>query len=479
MMKENQEEWAGALEKDLGHKSELFVQAIETSIIVDDAEDALKNLDEWMRPHKVGTPLVMQPGSSFIKPEPYGVVLIISPWNYPISLVMVPLVGAIAAGNCAVIKPSEVSATTSSLIAKLIPKYLDKEAFAVVEGAVEETTALLKEKFDYILYTGNGTVGKIVMKAASENLTPVTLELGGKSPCIVDKSADLEVTAKRILWGKFLNVGQTCIAPDYVLVEKSIEQDLLARLKKNLSNFYGENPQQSADYSRIINQRHVNRLATVLERAKKEGAEVVTGGTVDLKDNYLAPTIVRNVLPNSPLMEDELFGPLLPVVTVNNFDEAIAFVNSREKPLAAYLFSNSKQNQQSFLDNTSFGGGCINDVVMHCGNLELPFGGVGGSGMGGYHGSHSFHLFSHHKGIVQKSFLLDNDIRYPPYTPTKLSRLSFIRSLKLSHLLYGVGAITVAGVAIFLGLTDFGRTQIQATKSLLVFGLKTALKLLE
>jgi len=356
---------------------------------------------------------------------------------------------------------------------------LDKDAVAVIEGGVEKTTELLKEKFDHIFFTGNGIVGKTILKAAAEHLTPVTLELGGKSPCIIDKTADLDVTAKRILWAKFLNLGQTCVAPDYLLVEKSIESDLLQVLKKQLVTFFGEDAQKSMDYSRIINQKHVGRLSAVLDSAKKEGVEVVTGGTVHIKDNYIAPTIIRKVKRNSILMSSALFGPILPVLTVESLDEAVQFVVSKEKPLAAYLFSKNKKNQKYFLENTPFGGGCINDLIMHVGNNNLPFGGVGPSGMGSYHGIHSFKLFSHHKPIVHRSFAMDVDMRYPPYTPNKVKRLVQLQSIKLTptQLVLGIGTIAIAGVAIFIGTTQ--GNVITTLKSYVVWWLQATITFIE
>jgi len=343
----------------------------------------------------------------------------------------------------------------------------------LIEGGVEETTELLKQKFDYIFYTGNGTVGKIILRAAAEYLTPATLELGGKSPCIVDKTANLEVTANRIVWGKFLNVGQTCVAPDYLLVEKSVENALLQQIKATITKFYGENPQKSEDYSRVINQRHTNRLSSLIERAKKEGVEIITGGTVDVNDQYIAPTLIRNVSKTSVLMEDEIFGPILPVLTWDSIEEAADYVNSRDKPLAAYLYSNNSKAQEYFLHNVTSGGGCINDNVVHVGNPEIPFGGVGPSGMGSYHGVQSFNLFSHHKSIVQKGYSMDVDIRYPPYTNTKLSRMSLLRKIKISkEAVVSVGAVAVLAMAYFI-------VKVPLVKSLIVTGLRSTLRFVE
>jgi len=383
------------------------------------------------------------------------------------------LLGAIAAGNAIVLNPSEVSPAPSALFATSLPTYFDKAAIALLEGGVEETTELLKLKFDHIFYTGNGTVGKIILRAAAEYLTPATLELGGKSPCIVDKTANLEVTANRIVWGKFLNVGQTCVAPDYLLVEKSVENALLQQIKATITKFYGENPQKSEDYSRVINQRHTNRLSSLIERAKKEGVEIITGGTVDVNDQYIAPTLIRNVSKTSVLMEDEIFGPILPVLTWDSIEEAADYVNSRDKPLAAYLYSNNSKAQEYFLHNVTSGGGCINDNVVHVVNPEIPFGGVGPSGMGSYHGVQSFNLFSHHKSIVQKGYSMDVDIRYPPYTNTKLSRMSLLRKIKISkEAVVSVGAVAVLAMAYFI-------VKVPLVKSLIVTGLRSTLRFVE
>jgi len=310
-------------------------------------------------------------------------------------------------------------------------------------------------------------------RAAAENLTPTTLELGGKSPCIVDKSANLQVTANRIVWGKFLNVGQSCVAPDYLLVEKSIEGSLLQHIKSTITKFYGEDPQKSEDYSRIINQRHTNRLANLIEKAKKEGAEIVTGGTVDVNDQYIAPTVIRNISKTSTLMEDEIFGPILPVVTWDSIEEAADFVNSRDKPLAAYLYSNNSKAQEYFLQNVTSGGGCINDNLVHVGNADLPFGGVGPSGMGSYHGVQSFNIFSHHKSIVHKGYAMDVDIRYPPYTNTKLSRQSLLRKIKLSkEVVVGTGFVATLALAYLI-------VKVPTVKSIIVVGLNSILHVAE
>ncbi len=374
-----------------------------------------KHLASWVRPERVRTPLVVQPGKSYIQREPLGVVLIIGPWNYPVQLVLVPLIGALAAGNCAVVKPSEVAPATSALLAEALPRYVDPDCVRIVEGGVPETTALLAERFDHIFYTGNGAVGRIVMEAAAKHLTPVTLELGGKSPCIVDPSTDLAVAARRIVWGKFYNAGQTCIAPDYILVHEAIEDNLLARLRETIREFYGDDPRTSPDYGRMVNVRHHRRLMGLLPGS----GDIVTGGEADEAARYLAPTVLRNVLPDAPVMADEIFGPILPVLRVKGIDEAIAFVNARPKPLALYLFTSDGEVQRRVLERTSSGGALVNHISLHVGVPSLPFGGVGPSGMGAYHGRASFETFSHRKSVLIKPTWLDPRLVYPPYTESK------------------------------------------------------------
>ncbi|HJK92592.1 MAG TPA: aldehyde dehydrogenase family protein [Polyangiaceae bacterium LLY-WYZ-15_(1-7)] len=403
-----------ALHADVG-KPEMEAYGAEVSYVANDVAHVKKHLRDWMKPEKVPTPLITQPGSSRIVREPLGVVLIISPWNYPFQLLMAPLVGAIAAGNCALLKPSEVAPHTSALFARWLPRYLDESCIRVIEGGVPETTKILEQRFDHIFYTGNGVVGRIVMGAAAKHLTPVTLELGGKSPCIVDATADLDVAAKRIVWGKFFNAGQTCVAPDYILVEESVHDALLTRLAATVREFYGDEPQSSPDFARIVNARHHGRLLKLLERS----GTVVCGGEHDVDDRYIAPTILKDVPHDAPVMQEEIFGPILPVLSVPHVDAAITFVNQRPKPLALYCFSSSKKTQQKVQDRTSSGGMTINHVWMHLAVPELPFGGVGESGMGAYHGSHSFETFSHRKAVLKKPTQVDPPILYPPYTDGK------------------------------------------------------------
>jgi aldehyde dehydrogenase (NAD+) len=413
LMNDHADDFLGALKADLG-KPALEAQLTDISIVKNEAMLAKKHLARWMRPQKIRTPLEQHPASARILREPLGVVLIIAPWNYPIQLLLSPLVGAIAAGNCVVLKPSEVTPHVSELLGRLVPRYLDTSCVALVQGGVDETSVLLKQRFDHILYTGNGGVGRVVMEAAAHHLTPVTLELGGKSPCIVDREVDIEVSARRIAWGKFLNAGQTCIAPDYVLVHESREAELLDALKRALREFYGEDPKRSKDFGRIVNERHHRRLAVLL----KDG-EIVVGGEVDEAERYIAPTILRNVSSQAPVMNDEIFGPILPVLTIRDIDEAIRFVNARPKPLALYVFTRDPKVEDAVLSHTSSGGACVNATLWHLANSNLPFGGVGPSGMGAYHGRDSFETFSHRKSVVTKSTRLDPKIAYPPYTRLK------------------------------------------------------------
>lgn len=397
-----------ALKADL-NKPVFETYATEIGVIRE-IDYALKNIKSWVKPKKVSTSIDLFPSSAQIYPEPLGVVLIIGPWNYPFQLMISPLVGAIAAGNCAVIKPSELAANTSRVVREIIEKIFEPAYIAVVEGGVETSQQLLAEKFDHIFFTGGTKIGQIVMEAAAKNLTPVTLELGGKTPCIVDADVNLEHTVKRIVWGKFINTGQTCIAPDYLLVDRSIKKDLIAGIKNCITEFYGEDPAESPDYGRIINPKQFQRLAGLL----KDG-EIVTGGKTNPEDRYIAPTVIDQVSWDSPIMEDEIFGPILPVLEYTDLTDAITKINERPKPLALYLFSKDKEKQQRVLRETSSGGVCINDTVMQVGVSELPFGGVGHSGIGSYHGKASFDTFSHRKSVLKRSFLLDLDWRYAPY----------------------------------------------------------------
>ncbi|MBN3878176.1 MULTISPECIES: aldehyde dehydrogenase [unclassified Nostoc] len=397
-----------ALQADL-HKPEVETYLTEISVIKD-IDYAIKHLQNWSKPKKAAVSWDFFSYSAKIYPEPLGVVLIIGPWNYPFQLIISPLIGAIAAGNCAIIKPSEIASHTSDIIAKIIAKHFDPAYLAVVEGGVEASQKLLAEKFDHIFFTGGTAVGKIIMAAAAKYLTPVTLELGGKSPCIVDTDINLEHTVRRISWGKFINAGQTCIAPDYLLVNKIIKKDLIDGLEKSLKEFYGENPINSPDYARIISQKHFERLVSFLKDGK-----VVIGGENKPSERYIAPTLIDNVSLEDSVMQEEIFGPILPIIEYTDITEAIALINSRPKPLALYLFSQDKNLQKRVLQETSSGGVCINDTVMQVGVSSLPFGGVGDSGIGNYHGKASFDTFSHKKSVLQNSFWLDLKWRYAPY----------------------------------------------------------------
>jgi acyl-CoA reductase-like NAD-dependent aldehyde dehydrogenase len=371
---------------------------------------AIKNVRRWARPQRVPTKLINFPASSYVYPEPLGVVLIVAPWNYPFHLLMLPLVGAIAAGNCAILKPSEIAPHTSAAVADMIGRTFDPSYLTVVEGEAKEAQGLLSQKLDYIFFTGGTAIGRVVMEAAARHLTPVTLELGGKSPCIVDEDIYLDRTARRIVWGKFLNAGQTCVAPDYLLVHTAVRKQLLESMKICIRDFYGEDPSRSPDYARIVSDRHFLRLSQLLK-----GAEILVGGETNQQDRYIAPTIVDNVSLSDKLMEEEVFGPILPVMDYANLADAISIVNGRPKPLALYFFSRDKRKQQRILRETSSGGVCINDTTTHLVSHYLPFGGVGSSGTGNYHGKSSFDTFSHKKGTLKKSFVLDIPARYPPY----------------------------------------------------------------
>ena len=413
MLVEREDVFLDALRADMG-KPRFEGWIGETGFVVTEVDYILKRLRGWLKPERVRAPIAVQPGRATIVREPLGVALIIGPWNYPLQLVLSPLAGAIAAGNCAVIKPSEVTRASSAALAEWIPKYLDSSAIEVVEGGVSETQALLDERFDHVFYTGGGAVGRIVMEAAAKHLTPVTLELGGKSPCYVDSDVDLDVAAKRIVWGKFFNAGQTCVAPDYVLAHSDIERKLLDRIRDTLRAFYGTNPKESRDFARIVNDRHFRRLSALLA-----DGEVVAGGEADADTRYIAPTVLRGVSPDAKVMEDEIFGPILPVLTVSGVEEAVRFINARPKPLALYVFSRDAGSVRRIVDRTSSGGVCVNDTVTHLACPELPFGGVGASGMGAYHGRQSFETFSHRKSVLDKSTRLDPPLRYPPYDADK------------------------------------------------------------
>lgn len=406
---QHEKEIQEALRLDLG-KPEFESYASEIGIVLNEIRSALKNVRSWSKPHKVRTPLAIFPGKSCIIPEPFGVVLIISPWNYPFQLAMVPLIGAMAAGNCCLIKPSEFASQTSALVKKIIANTFPSNFVSVVEGDVKAAKKILREKFDYIFYTGGTNAARSIMESAAKHLTPVTLELGGKSPAIVDRECDVQSAAKRIVWGKFFNTGQTCVAPDYVVVHQSIKRELIDHMVNTLQKFYGDDASQSEDYGRIINAKHFDRLRALMKNGK-----IVTGGKSSKKDRYIAPTLLDNVEWSDPVMQEEIFGPILPILSYDDLTAVIAKIRQRPKPLSLYLFSTNKQTQEEILNTLQFGGGCINDTLSHFANAKLPFGGIGESGMGQYHGKHSFNLFSHQKAILKKPKWLDLPIRYPPY----------------------------------------------------------------
>jgi aldehyde dehydrogenase (NAD+) len=413
LLVDREAELLAALATDLG-KPPAEAWATDIGFVISEIDHVLHHLRSWARPERVWAPLVTRPAKARIVREPFGVALVIAPWNYPVQLLLSPMVGALAAGNCVLAKPSEVSASTSATLARLVPKYVDTDAVAVVEGGVEETRALLAERFDYVFYTGNGRVGRIVMEAAAQHLTPVTLELGGKSPVIVDESADLHVAARRIAWGKYLNAGQTCIAPDYVLVASGLEERFVEEVRRAVFDFYGSDPKASADYGRIVNTGHVKRLAGLLG-----DGQATIGGAVDESERYVAPTVLQGVADDAAVMQEEIFGPILPIVPVDGLDAAIDFVNGRERPLALYLFSGSRSARDRVLSGTASGGVAVNATMFQVAVPALPFGGVGPSGMGAYHGKASFLTFSHAKAVLRKSPKPDPDLAYPPYTARK------------------------------------------------------------
>ncbi|MEY8353895.1 aldehyde dehydrogenase [Lachnospiraceae bacterium 54-53] len=414
-----------AFDKDL-RKSRFEVYSTEIGFVLSSIRGVKKRLKGWMKPKRVGNPLFLAGSKSYIINEPYGVMLIIGPYNYPFQLTMEPLVGAIAAGNTAVIKPSELTPHVSGVIREMIEKTFGEEYVCVVEGEVEETTRLLEQRFDYIFFTGSPRVGKIVMEAAAENLTPVTLELGGKSPAIVTGDANAAEAAVKIVWGKFLNTGQTCVAPDYVLADERIKSLLLAEMKKAVRSFYGEDPLQSRDYGRMATVSHWKRVDRLL---KASAGHVVIGGESEESEKYISPTILDDVAWEDRMMQEEIFGPVLPVISyaARDFEkDVIDAVRNREKPLALYLFTRDPEIRKRVIKSLSFGGGVINDTILHLSNTNLPFGGVGNSGIGSYHGIHGFQAFSHRKSVIEKSELIKLNMLYPPYTVKNMNLLKKI-----------------------------------------------------
>lgn len=403
----NEIELMNALKSDL-NKSEFDSYSTEIGVVLEEIRFTLKHLKVWSKPKSVKTPLTHIGSKSFIYPEPYGVALIISPWNYPFQLAIAPLIGAIAAGNCAIIKPSELTPKTSEIIASIIQDIFPEEYISVVLGGVEASTALLQVKTDYIFFTGSVPVGKMIMEAAAKNLTPVTLELGGKSPCIVHKDAKVKLAAKRIAWGKFMNAGQTCIAPDYLYLHHQIKDEFLFHLREAIEDLYGEQPLQNQNFTHIVSEKHFNRLASFLKNG-----EIIIGGKTDGQLNKMEPTVITNISWEDLIMQDEIFGPILPVLEYNNLSEVIGEIQKHPKPLSLYLFTESHTVQREILQSVSFGGGCINDTVYHFASPYLPFGGVGNSGIGAYHGKGSFDTFSHQKSVLKQTTLFDIPYRYP------------------------------------------------------------------
>jgi len=424
MYHENEAEIVTALYKDL-RKPKYEARMFEIEVLKNDVRTMIQNCKKWAKPERVPKTLVTMMDTPIILQDPYGVVLVIGSWNYPIQLGLIPVSGAIAAGNCVVIKPSEVAPASSKLLEEIVPRYLDPECYQVVTGGPTDTQLLLKQRFDYIFFTGSSSIGKLVREAANAHLTPVTLELGGKSPVYIDETVDINIAARRIIWGKMVNCGQTCIAPDYVLCNKTTQEKFIAAMKKILVEWYGPDAQKSPDLCRIVNVRHFQRLQALLSSGK-----VAIGGKTDSDDLWIEPTVLVDVQPSDPVMQEEIFGPILPIINVENAYEAIKFINGGEKALTMYIFSRSTKLQQAFLEETSCGSVCINDVIMQFTVGELPFGGVGNSGIGAYHGKYSFDTFTHKKSCLIRSYdklgeSLGKD-RYPPYSDEKLRRLLFL-----------------------------------------------------
>jgi aldehyde dehydrogenase (NAD+) len=408
-----------ALLTDL-YKSAFEAYATETAYVISELRYVLANLSKWTKPQRVKSSVLNFPSSDHVYYEPYGRVLIIAPWNYPFQLSIVPLIAAVAAGNQVVLKPSELTPNTASIIETILKQVFDQDQVEVIQGGPDETQALLRQKWDYIFFTGSTPIGKIVAQMAAINLTPVTLELGGKSPCVVHESANLHIAAKRIVWGKFLNAGQTCIAPDYIVVHKSVQEKLVAFIIAEIKLFFGLNPQQSDDYGRIVNDKHFSRLLALLD-----SETIVHGGQFDQSEKYLSPTVVLDPKTESNLMKEEIFGPILPVLSYDSITSLQQILNKWQNPLAFYVFASDMTFAKNLIEVHSFGGGCINDVVLQVNNRHLPFGGRGQSGMGSYHGKYGFDTFSHKKAILKRGTWLDPSLRYPPYR----SKLPWLRKI--------------------------------------------------
>ncbi|XP_050542659.1 aldehyde dehydrogenase, dimeric NADP-preferring isoform X5 [Daktulosphaira vitifoliae] len=426
LLNENGSDFEIALASDLKkckHEAVIF----EIDFLKNDIINALDSVDSWMKEEHPDKPLLNILDEILIHKDPYGVVLVMGAWNYPLQLTLLPAIGAIAAGNSVVIKPSEMAPATGKLIAELIPKYLNKDAFPVILGGVEETTQLLKQRFDYIFYTGSTVVGKIVRAAANEFLTPVTLELGGKSPLYIDGSVNMDIAVKRIMWGKCINAGQTCIAPDYILCTKQVQNQLVDKIKSTLKTWFTENPKDSPDFCRIVSEKHFKRLLDLMNTS----GTIIVGGRHDQNELFIEPTVLTDVKPSDPIMKEEIFGPILPILNVDNAYDAINFINSRNhSPLALYIFSKTKDIIENIIKNVSAGGICVNDTIVHVSVENLPFGGVGQSGMGAYHGKHSFDTFTHRKSVLIKDYNVIGEtissVKYPPYSEKKLSMLAFL-----------------------------------------------------
>ena len=422
MLLENEAKLYAAVQADFG-KSEHEAFLTEWAILIKDIDEALDSLKNWTKPQKVRTNLVNWPGKSFTIAEPFGQCLVIGAWNYPIQLSFAPVIAALAAGNTVILKPSELAANSAQCMADIVATYFSPKLFTVVQGGIVETSALLETRFDKIFFTGSPAVGRIVYQAAAKHLTPVTLELGGKSPAILTPSANLSVAVKRLVWAKFLNAGQTCIAPDYVFVHDSIYEESIALFKSTIAN--NDYQLASKNYVQIINERHLERLERLIAKEK-----VAHGGKVDRNTRTIEPTLLRDIGLEDPVMQEEIFGPILPLIRYTHFEEVLSYIQDHEKPLSAYLFSNNQAEQNAWLDQLSFGGGCINDAIMHITNPNLPFGGVGQSGTGSYHGKAGFTTFSHLKSVFKKPNIFEVPLKYPPYTQTKMDWIK--RLLKFS-----------------------------------------------
>ncbi len=410
-IKKHEPDILDALKSDLG-KNKVEAYATEVGFVMKELSYIIKELKNWAKTKSVTTPMMQFPAKSFIKYEPYGTVLIIGPFNYPFQLVMSPLIGALAAGNCAVVKPSEMTPQTSMVVQEILEEVFPEDYVKVIQGEKEVTSQLLDERFDYIFFTGSTKVGQIVYEKASKHLTPVTLELGGKSPVIIDDTANLKVAAERIAFGKFMNAGQTCVAPDYVLIDNEIKVKFVEALQATIQEFYGAQIEQSEDFGRIVNDNHFNRLVNIIEDSRQQ---VIYGGESNADELFVAPTIILDPKLSDSVMQQEIFGPILPIIGYDTFNEVYDIVEQYEKPLALYLFTEDSDQITAVFNRLSFGGGCVNDTILHLANPNLPFGGVGHSGIGSYHGKYSFELFSHEKSYITKSTKLESGLLFPPY----------------------------------------------------------------